>query len=230
MATFDLLVEPWIPVSNFDDTVKEVGILEVLLRAHELENIVDPAPPVQFGLYRFLIAFIMDAYGIKELEQVAELIEEGQFEKTIIENYINHEARDRFDLFHPLYPFLQISSKQAEGMATKSVADLFQHLPSGTFATHFHHFKAEEQAFSPAVCARGLTTIAPFMTEGGQGSSPSVNGNPPWYVLVKGKNLFKTIILNCCAIPIPGLDFEEPPAWRSKKQVVAKKKFAVLLF
>jgi CRISPR system Cascade subunit CasA len=222
MASFNLLTEPWIPAADAGGVVKERGIMETLLNAHELSAIVDPAPPIQFGIYRFLIAFVMDAYEITELEQVEELLNAGKFSQEILNNYVELKARDCFDLFHPSAPFMQSPPDPEIKEDTESVVRLFQHLPSGSFGTFFHHVKANVHAISPAVCARGLLTISPFMTSGGAGYSPSINGSPPWYVLVSGRNLFEIIVFNSLWMEIPGLAGDEPVAWRSKKTVIPK--------
>jgi CRISPR system Cascade subunit CasA len=200
-----------------DGSVGQYGVVGLLEAAHELAGLVEPAPSVQLGIYRFLIAFVMDAYSLKEIWQIEDLLRTGGFEPERIRAYIDLVGRSRFDLFHPEHPFMQ---PLVEGEAgTECINKLFQHLPSGSFTTHFHHLDPAAQAFAPAVCARGLLAIPPFMTAGGAGYSPSVNGAPPWYVLVKGTTLFETIVLNCCVLPIPELEGDEPPAWRTERPV-----------
>jgi CRISPR system Cascade subunit CasA len=220
MFSFNLLTEPWILVNDQNGNVKEMGIIEVLENAHKIVSLADATILIRFSIYRFLIALIMDIFKIKELEQVEELIMEGNFNKDAIDEYINEVGEGYFDLFHPNTPFLQ--SPKNEDLEIKPVAEVLQHVPSGSFSTHFNHVNLEKEAYSPAVCAGGLLTIAPFMTAGGAGYSPSINGNPPWYVLVLGKNLFETIVLNCCGMPIPGLTGDGLPAWRTTKRIIPK--------
>lgn len=226
MASFNLLTDPWIPVADNGGAIRELGIIETLSQAHDLSGIVDPAPPVQFGIYRLLLAVVIDAFRISELEQIESLFGEGRLPAALLREYARQTGEDRFDLFHPRTPFMQtppVDGDENAAERTTSIARLLQHLPSGSFATHFHHIKPDEQAFSPAACARGLATISPFMTAGGAGYSPSINGIPPWYVLVCGRNLFETLVLNCCALPISGLDSNRPAAWRSQERVMPKK-------
>lgn len=219
MASFNVLTEPWIPARGKDGAVKEYGILELLRRARELNEIVDPAPPIQFGLYRVLVAFLMDALQIRETGYLAELLQQDGFDMAVIERYVAAVGVSPFDLFDSDAPFLQTPAPDAERW---SVAFLLHHMPFGSFAIHFHHRWEKDQAFSPAVCARALTAIAPFMTAGGRGYSPSINGIPPWYVLVRGADLFETLLLNCYAGETPALSGDEGPAWRANKPVVAK--------
>lgn len=215
MFSFDLLTEPWLPAIDSAGEVQEYGLVDLLSRAPEMIALSDPAPSVQLGLYRFLVAFVMDVFELKEEWQLEEVLQSGRFDAARIEAYLVRVGRDRFDLFHAEHPFMQPLVNEDAGV--ESINKLFQHLPSGGFATLFNHLDSSTQAFEPAVCARGLLTIPPFMTAGGAGYSPSVNGSPPWYVLVRGKNLFETILLNCCIIPLPELDGDEPPAWRTQR-------------
>lgn len=219
MASFNLLTEPWIPVLHNSGLITEGSILEVLENAHNLLSISDPSPIVELGLYRLLTAFVMDAYGVSNLDDLICLLQEEVFNSNTVRGYVEEAGRNRFDLFDSERPFYQISKEEAENLQVQSVAALMRHLPSGSFDTHFHHIAEEGQEWSPATCARALASIPAFMTAGGRGYSPSINGNPPWYVLVRGKNLFQTIVLNCCGLTILGMDGDSPPAWRNSTRI-----------
>lgn len=156
MTSFNALYQPWIPVIDRDGGHRELGILETLKKAHELETITDSSPLVEFGIYRLLIAFAIDAFGISEIEKLEELVGRGKFDAKIIEDYVNSVGIERFDLFNAEHPFLQSPLRAEEEADLKSVAELFQHLPTGSFVTHFHHAGAYEHAFSPATCLKGL--------------------------------------------------------------------------
>ncbi|MFO7173568.1 MAG: type I-E CRISPR-associated protein Cse1/CasA [Bacillota bacterium] len=229
MARFNVLYERWIPVEDQTGRVEELSLLEVLERAENprvtgsgrpaLVAINDPAPPIQFGLYRLLIAFIQDALPVRTVADLTNLYKQGRFDMAAVERYVAEVGERRFDLFDPEWPFLQSPPGPDDAKSTVSVANLFFHLPTGTNVIHFHHAYEDGQAIAPAVCARALTAIAPFMTAGGRGYSPSVNGSPPWYVLVRGETLFETLLLNCCVVPL-GLPGDTPVAWRSREPVV----------
>ncbi|MFZ5824076.1 MAG: type I-E CRISPR-associated protein Cse1/CasA [Bacillota bacterium] len=222
MPTYNLLTERWIPVVDLKGSDSELGLLEVLERAHELREVVDSAPPIQFGLYRLLVAFVMDAFAIGEIHALEDQLAQERFDRAVLERYVEAVGPDRFDLFHPQYPFLQTAPLEGDDDKRKSVAELFFHLPTGSFATHFFHRRADEHALSPAVCARGLTALAPFTTAGGAGYSPSINGAPPWYVLVQGKSLRETLLLNCLVLNDAGLVVPGTPSWRTDGQITPK--------
>jgi len=215
---FDLRREKWIPVVREDGTHDEVGLLEVLGEAHQLREIRDPLPPVECGLQRLLVTFVLDIFQPRDATDWEELWNDGRFDEARIQKYFKENA-DRFDLFDEAHPFLQ--SADAEG-DDKPLAGLLPSQPAGTNAAHFQHGDEGAFAVSPAIAARLLTTIAPFMTAGGAGLSPSINGAPPWYVLPQGRNLFETILLNCPVLEdlLTFASGDAPPAWRDERPIV----------
>ncbi len=212
MPTLDLRDRGWIPVRERDGTIREVGMREALNRAHDLRDIRDALPTVEFGLYRLLIAVVMDIYKFRELRDLEDLLEAGRFDAARAEAYFT--ANDgNFDLFDAKHPFLQFAEMKED--ADKPLAGLLPSVPSGTNANHFHHALDSDFGVCPEAAARLLTTIAPFMTAGGAGLAPSINGSPPWYALVTGGTLFQTLCLNCCVVHLPQ-GHDGTPSWRRK--------------
>lgn len=215
--TFDLIKEPWIPVVRLSDgRPEEVGLREALLRAHEYRAVRDPLPTAEFGLYRLLTALVLDIFQLEDTEMLSELIAAGRFDMEAVDAYFA-QWTDRFDLFSEKYPFLQTAGMAGE--AAKPLAGLLPPVPSGTNAAHFHHAQEEEFGVSPAAAARLLTTMAPFMTAGGAGLAPSLNGAPPWYALMVGDTLFETLCANAYVLDRQTLALGKP-AWREEKPVV----------
>lgn len=221
VTRFDLLTRPWIPVIGLNGKSELLGFSDVILRAHELARISDPAPPVQFGLYRWLTVLVQAAFRIFEYEDLEERWNEGRFPESDWLSYIERVGTRRFDLFDPERPFMQAPpGGKAE---RKSVAELFFHFPKGNNALHFTYVEERSHAVAPAVAARALSSIAPFMTAGGRGYSPSINGTPPWYLLPMGRNLFETLLLNCY-LPSRQGPYGDPrrpvgPAWERDESV-----------
>lgn len=226
MASYNLLTEPWIPVKDRSGKIVHNGILDTIRNAHEFTEVSDPAPPVQFGIYRLLIAFVTDVYCPADLYDLESLILDRKFDVSRLEAY-SEKYKDRFDLFDPEHPYMQSPADPDHDKKKEPVARLMQHLPSGSNTVHFHHGNWEDHGFSYEQCARGLVTVAPFMTSGGKGYSPSINGTPPWYILVKGPNLFNTILYNVCVMPLNVKNLgDEPVAWRSTMKVEPKKELS----
>jgi len=210
---YNVINDPFIPVLDLDGQPHELGLRELLRRAPMLRAVQDPSPTVEFGLYRLLTALVLDIFRPRNTEDLADLLDAGTFDMAAADAYFQRYA-NRFDLFHPQHPFLQTGGMTAE--ADKPLAALLPTLPSGTNAGHFHHAHEKDFGVSPAAAARLLTLMAPFMTAGGAGLAPSINGAPPWYVLIGGRNLFETLCLNCPVPPfVPEGLTDMPPAWRN---------------
>jgi CRISPR system Cascade subunit CasA len=208
--------EPWIPAVDVDGNTRELGIRDVLLEAHRLWEIRDPMPTVEYGLYRLLTAFVLDIheFGNDDLYTLGELIDGGQFDAAVVNRYLDR-YRDRFDLFDKAHPFLQTPGMTEEPASSAALAHA---IPSGSNQMHFHHQEEDDFRVGPAAAARLLTTLAPFTTAGGRGYSPSINGAPPWYVLVLGGTLFQTLCLNAYVLPAGVEDKNTGPAWRNQRQ------------
>jgi len=216
MPTFDLLVEPWIPVVRSDGSPGEMGLRQVLADAPSLREIRDPIPTIEFGLYRLLVALVMDIFELRETPDLEDLLAAGHFDGQRVNAYFERWG-DRFDLFHPEHPCMQTAGMENED--EKPLAALLPAVPSGTNALHFHHHTENTFAVSQAAAARLLATMSSFMTAGGAGLSPSINGAPPWYVLIQGKSVFDTVCLNCCVSPLPQATGDAPPAWRNSRPI-----------
>ncbi len=107
MNRFNLIDQRWIPVRFPDGTRIELGIGDTLLRAREIEAVEDTSPLVTAGLYRFLVALLYRALeGPTDIRQARALFTAGMPAEKI-SAYLE-KWRDRFWLFHDLYPFGQI--------------------------------------------------------------------------------------------------------------------------
>jgi len=219
-ASFNVSQRPCIPILH-EGIVKMVSLREALVHAHEFQEVQHELPTVEFGLYRFLTALVGDVFFVEPGQQLntlrlAKLLNQGRFDEHRIASYLERYA-DRFDLFHEKYPLLQVGNLEDK---EKPIANLLHAFPSGTNITHFHHASEEDFAVSPEAAFGLLTTVAPWMTAGGAGLAPSINGAPPIYVLIRGHNLFETLTLNLCAIPLQyAKDKEDSPTWRWDREV-----------
>jgi len=219
---YNLLEEPWINTLDLTGKRCTMGIKCLLKKAHELKEIIDPSPMVQYSIYRFLIALVMDAFSIQDIEDIEKVIDNGQLDKDLINDYTKKWYK-RFDLFDIEHPFYQSPPSEYDPSNTKDISELFMQFPTGVNPIHFYHMKSEEHAISPAICARGLCTIPAFALQGGTGYSPGINGTPPWYILVSGKNLCETLVLNSCGMPIAEASGSGSVAWRTDDPIIPKK-------
>jgi CRISPR type I-E-associated protein CasA/Cse1 len=230
MANFNCLYEPWIPVIDKNGEYREYGIIELLEKSPELMEISVPSPLIEFGLYKLLITFLTDALRYKEIEELSEDFLNGEFPIEKIKEYVNFCGEDSFDLFNENNPFLQTKYDEEYDVGKeRSIALLIHQFPSGHNSIHFDHILQDERELSFSECAKALTAVNIFCTAETQGPKdrrPSgINNAPPWYVLLKQENLFKTLMLN---IWIPNgleIDVYDPgPIWRSKREIIPQKK------
>ena len=203
----------------------DLGLLEVLAKAHELREITDGSPLVEYSLYRLLGVFLMDAFRPEELLDIIDLLEDGKFDKSIIEDYVRRckEEGASFDLFDDKHPFLQTPYREEWDKEKKTAAYLDCRIPTGNNHVHFNHL-SHEVKLSYGQAARLLAAGPIFTTAGAQGYPSSINAAPPFFSLIKGKNLFETLVN--MLIPIEDIeDFDSIPVfWRSNKTVVPKQK------
>src|SRR4051812_21932752 len=105
---FDLIDTPWIPVVRDDGTTGELGLRDLFAQAHELREIRDPIPTVEYGLYRLLAALTLDIFELKpgDVHEWGEMFQSGRWDVKRINGYFLRHAR-LFRLFDPERPFLQ---------------------------------------------------------------------------------------------------------------------------
>lgn len=199
IPSFNLWAEPWIVLETPDGALEMHSIRDTLLNAHEYMAIYDPSPLVVVGIHRLLVAILQDTLNPQENRDLEDLWTHGKFPADKIQTFGKQYA-DRFDLFSQDKPFLQSADvplfpeTKEQQKALKSVAQLFPEIPTGSLLTHYRHEMEAEQVFSPATAAAGLVTMPPFVSSGGAGLMPSINGVPPIYVLPGGRTLFEMLV------------------------------------
>jgi len=206
--SMDLSLSNWIPCRDLAGRARRLSLRDILVEAHELRAIEHHIPIVEAGLQRLMIALALDIFHPKTMSELADLLKLGRFNTSDIDEYFIRYA-DHFSLFSSTRPFLQDA---AAGGAEKPIAALLPSRPSGTNAVHWNHGHESDFAVTPGEAALLLTTIAPFMTAGGAGLSPSINGAPPWYVMIAAETLFETTALNLW-VHHPNIK-RGAPAWR----------------
>lgn len=211
---YNLLTEEWIRATSKDGTSKEYGILDLILNSQELLGITDDSPIIEYGIYRFLFAFLMDAYQPETVFDITELLERGSFDAEVIHNYITLCEGEgvSFDIFDQANPFMQETIK--DDIKRKSVAALNPIVPTGTSRTFFDHGLENTRSFSKAEAARALfsTTIFP---RGGSGYYACISGEGLVFNILMGKNLFETLVFGMVSKSDTHLDYGKP-YWRDK--------------
>ena len=195
MPQYNVLTENWIPIETLDGKSKLVGMLEVLIHAHEIKCVKAASPLVTYGIQRTLIALLIDAFRPYDIDALAEIIGKGEFDDTTLNGYIKKciEEGVSFDLFDENRPFMQTQIKEKLNTEISLINKIFLEIPEGNNHTHFVHRMENEHKFTPAECAQALCTVPAFSTKYGRNNYFSINGIPPIYFLYAGRNLFETL-------------------------------------
>lgn len=224
-ASFNVLDQGWIPVVRQGEREELLGIRETLARAHELRELSSASPLEEYGLYRFLGLFLMDALRPESTEEIENLLKAGKFDQEAIEQYISLCRGEgvTFDLFDEERPFLQSKYDPAVDGEAKPAAVLDFTRASGNNHTHFDHTANKEEGISPDKAARLLLTIPLFCRHLAQEYPSGVNGSPPYFSVIRGKNLFETLVFTLLPLDNIGIPFEAPPVlWRRTTPIISK--------
>lgn len=221
---FNVLTEPFMPLSDG----QHVSILYCLEHAHQLQRISCATPLETYATYRFLCAFLMDAYQLPHYDARMALLERGCFDMEIIHAYIRLCENEgvSFDLFDRNRPFLQASYDPAYDQKEKPIAEIDLQTPSGNNHIFFEHKLSDSHSLTPAKALLCLLTSYLFCPATTQDYPSSVNNEPCLYVLVHGDNLFETLVLNMISIKEAGNLPYGLPAWRDKNPIVPKQYYA----
>lgn len=201
---FDLWCEPWLPLLGADGEVKMTSIRGALVNAHEFRGIQDPSPMVVVGAHRLLVAILQDALNPQANSDLNRLWRAGRFPEAVIDRF-SERFGDRFDLFSLDKPFMQSADLPLFPLSSEdqkkrtSVAKLFVDMPTGTGIAHYRHLHEDDITLSPGSAALGLITLPAFISSGGAGLLPSINGVPPIYVLPGGATLFEKLLASLLA-------------------------------
>lgn len=223
--TFDVLTQGWIPVIDEDGRRKQLGIRDALLQAHQLREISVGSPMCEYAVYRFLNVFLMDAVRPEDAVAIDELLEAGEFDAEMLDEYISRCRTEgvSFDLFDTERPFMQAPFRADWDKVRKPASTLDYTIPNGNNHTMFDHRKAESIALSYGEAMRLLLAAQLFCTAGAQGYPSGVNGAPPYFTLIRGENLFQTLVYSMVGTD-QTRDFDSMPVlWRNEMIVEPKK-------
>lgn len=218
--SYNLVDEPWIPCIHPDGRVEELGLRQTLLRAHELRGLQGDSPLETATLYRLLLAVLHSALrGPATWEAWGDLWEGGRWPPDVLNGYLD-QWRERFDLFHPRWPFYQAGDDRVK---PKSIASLVLDMVSGNNAVLFdHHTEEAGVSIAPAKAARTVVVAQTFGLAGLSGIPSTAFTDAPWargiIFLMESDNLFRVLMLNLMKYPDEGLNNmrsakDDRPAW-----------------
>jgi CRISPR system Cascade subunit CasA len=179
----------------------DLSIYDALLQAPEIRELADPSPLVTLALHRLLIAILHRNFGPANAAAWERMWKARAWDKAVLSKYLEN-SHHQFNLFDAERPFYQVATLNFRNES--SITKLAHELASGNNATLFDH--SNENA-PPSVtapeAARWLMAYQAFAAGGlvsrERGSAPSAHAAPLTrgaVVLVKGRNLFETLMLN----------------------------------
>lgn len=223
--SFNLWTEAWITVERPSGGLDVLNIQQTLAKAHHIRALYEPSPLIVVAIHRLLVAILQAVIRPQTMPDLSQVWRERQFSAERLQAFADQYGH-RFDLFSEDTPFLQsadLSLQAAKGDNVKAVGYLLSEQPAGTAVTHYTHAYDSRQQLCSRCAAKGLLTIPAFALSGGSGIKPSINGEPPVYMLPGGETLFESLTASL-TIPRfqPGRPDDDQPWWEHKP-VVPKK-------
>lgn len=215
---YNLIEESWIPCLMSNERIRNLGLLETLKEAHEIQSLGVESPLVEAGIYRLLLAILHSTLGPESAAHWNDIWEEGRFNENHLHSYLDSWL-DRFYLFHPDFPFYQYHEPE---VGIKTAGNLIQEISSGNNATLFdHHTDDDVIALMPEEAARYLIATQTFSLGGGRsGLKGHYFSDSPWargaIFFLKGENLFQTLVHNLLPYPDSSVfptSQEDRPTW-----------------
>ena len=233
MREFNLIEEPWIRVLDKGCRIKEVGIRETLLSAHEFSGLAGETKTQDFAVLRLLLALAFVIFYRYDIDGNRIDLRENKnapgynWKKAWKDGHIPHEPvekylaewHDRFWLFDDVCPFYQMKSLGCKKKNTTSTSQMIGTLSeSDNKKRLFADRNGQGRILSYPEAARWLLYINCFDDISARNPAGSLPKRP-WVgllglIALKGKNLFETIMLNFCVnADIEKNIFDECPSW-----------------
>ena len=197
MNGFSLVTEPWIPVIMRDGKRRQVGLQELLAEAAAIRLVADQSPLVTVAVHQLLLALVYRIFNPRETSDWVRLWQADRFEPKAVAAYLDR-YRERFDLFHPVYPFYQVADLPEA--RDKGIAAIVHEVANGNNPTLFDHGMVEEgRGLLPERAALYLLAYQQFAVSGGD-SQPFYFSHGPltagYVQQAQGDSLWQTLLLN----------------------------------
>ncbi|GAA2265818.1 hypothetical protein GCM10010232_67570 [Streptomyces amakusaensis] len=209
--SFDLTLQPWLPVQCLDGSTHELSLRDVFTRAREVRRLVGDVPTQEFALLRLLLAILYDTLsGPLELDDWDELWQaDDPF--SPVPSYLEIH-RGRFNLLHREMPFFQVGDLKTEKGEISSLNRIVADVPNGE--PFFAMRRPGVDRLSYAEAARWLVHAHAYDPSGiksgmagddrakagkvyplGVGSIGNLGG-----IFAEGRDLHETLLLNLIAL------------------------------
>lgn len=208
---FDLIDQPWLVARDASGSASALSVMEVFERADQLADLVGDVPTQVFATTRLLLAILHDAIrGPSDLDAWIELWEADRLPVEDVRSYLE-DHRSRFDLLHPVTPFMQVASLRTEKDEVFDPARLIADVPNGH--QFFSMRKGLDMSLTFAEAARWLVHCQAYDPSGiksGAVGDPRVKSGKGYPIgtgwagqlggaLYEGTTLRETLLLNLIA-------------------------------
>ncbi|WP_278591427.1 type I-E CRISPR-associated protein Cse1/CasA [Olsenella uli] len=173
MVSFNLIDEPWIRVRDDAGAVREVSLLELFSQAPRFRCLANDLPTQDFAILRVLLAILQRAISpmLDDLDEDVEpaevwgrLWESPELPMKDIEAYLA-KWHDRFDLFDPERPFMQVPDLRTSKDELSPVSKIIADVPDGDRLFSLRSgYNLDKLSFAEA--ARWLIHVQAFDTAG----------------------------------------------------------------
>ena len=241
--SYDLATEAWIPVRMADGSRASVGLIDAIVRAHEIASLDMMVPLEEIGVFRVLMAIayrVVD--GPRTPPKRKENYERGRFPEDKAKAYFAKYS-DRFDLFDEKHPFLQtpgLSVLDKDGKDSPLLAELlcFECINNKTLFEH--HGVKNPRKLAPEEAARKLVAFQYYAYSGLAKKTvnlESIGYQPNFFyaplvsgiaTILVGPTLFDTLCLNMIVVnegqPIAEIDHSQNTLpWEREERLLTNK-------
>ncbi len=214
--SFNLIDEPWLPCQSLAGQTNLLSLRELFAQAHRLRSLAGDSPIETAALFRFLLVILHRLFGPADPDSWLELWQAERIPQEAVAAYLA-DWHERFDLFHPDYPFFQAGDPRVK---PKSIISLRHDWASGNNATLFdHNCEDAGLTLSPDRAARALITAQVFGLAGLSGIPQKFTdgaGAGGIIFLAAGANLKESLLLNLLPYPDESVfptSAQDRPAW-----------------
>ncbi len=212
MMGFNLVDEPWIPVTTTAGKTRDVSLPELFADATTIRRISAPLPTVSFALLRLALAITHHAIGFHSRTSIERALDEGVDTSRILQ-YLQ-KYHDRFDLFDDKRPFYQVATLRTAKGTASGLEMLISDVPNG------HPFMTTRmgrglERISPAEAAQWLVHAQAYDPSGIRSAAvgdPLAKGGkgyptgPGWVgriggVALHGRHFSETLVFNLAPLP-----------------------------
>ncbi len=198
--SYNLVEESWIPCVSTDLKQSELSIREILLNAQDILEIRDSSPLITASIHRLLLTILHRNFGPKTKRDWINMWKQGKFDEKILLEYLQKWSH-RFDMFDKERPFYQIPIVPKEFIDKRTpINKMSLEVSAGNNPTLFDHNTDDKPIQTNSAKAARLIVGFQSSAIGGGKSMMGYTGHGAIVsgavFLLKGKNLFETLMLN----------------------------------